>query len=152
MVIGDMRFYLEKILAEYVELKLYSVPGNRDVFVVNEEASALLVSEQKIFHMTVVQLLYLSKRARPDIITVVGFLCNRVKAPMVEDKVSAVVMQTGADSEGLRRDWVLVGVDPGKNKAYAFQWFGLSALVTLLYVWFQWIGPLLHARKQSRST
>ena len=71
---------------------------------------------------------------------------------MVEDKVSAVVMQTGADSEGLRRDWVLVGVDPGKNKAYAFQWFGLSALVTLLYVWFQWIGPLLHARKQSRST
>jgi len=71
---------------------------------------------------------------------------------LVEDKVNAVVMQTGADTDGLRRDWVIVGVDPDKNTAYAFQWFGISALVTLLYVWFQWIGPLLHARKQSRST
>ena len=71
---------------------------------------------------------------------------------LVDDKVNAVVMQTGADSDGLRRDWVIVGVDPAKNKAYAFQWFGISVLLTLLYVWFQWIGPLLHARKQSRST
>ena len=67
---------------------------------------------------------------------------------MVEDKVNAVVIQTGADSDGLRRDGVIVGVDPDKNKAYAFQWFGLSALVTLLYVWFQWIGPLFHARQR----
>jgi surfeit locus 1 family protein len=71
---------------------------------------------------------------------------------MVSDKVTGLVIQTDADSEGLRRDWSLVGVGPEKNMAYAFQWFGLSALVTLLYVWFQWIGPLLHARKQSRTT
>ena len=67
---------------------------------------------------------------------------------MVSDTVSAVVVQTGADSDGLRRDWVLVGVDPDKNTAYAIQWFCLSGLVTLLYVWFQWIGPLFHARQQ----
>ncbi len=67
---------------------------------------------------------------------------------LVGEQVNAVVMQTDADSEGLRRDWVLVGVDPDKNKAYAVQWFGLSALVTLLYVWFQWIGPLFHARQR----
>jgi cytochrome oxidase assembly protein ShyY1 len=66
---------------------------------------------------------------------------------MVSDKVTGLLIQTDADSEGLRRDWSLVGVGPEKNMAYAFQWFGLSALVTLLYVWFQWIGPLRHARK-----
>lgn len=71
---------------------------------------------------------------------------------MVSEHVSGVVIQTDADSEGLRRDWSLVGVGPEKNTAYAFQWFGLSGLVTLLYIWFQWIGPLRHARKQSRST
>lgn len=66
---------------------------------------------------------------------------------MVSDKVTGLLIQTDADSDGLRRDWSLVGVGPEKNMAYAFQWFGLSALVTLLYVWFQWIGPLRHARK-----
>lgn len=71
---------------------------------------------------------------------------------MVSDKVTGLVIQTDADSEGLRRDWFLVGVGSEKNMAYAFQWFSLSALVTLLYVWFQWIGPLRHARKQSRTT
>jgi hypothetical protein len=33
----------------------------------------------------VAKLLYLAKRARPDIITVVSFLCTRVKAPTMED-------------------------------------------------------------------
>ena len=37
----------------------------------------------------------------------------------------------------LRRDWPepTTGVD--KHYGYAFQWFGLSVLVVLLYVWFQ---------------
>lgn len=67
---------------------------------------------------------------------------------MVADNVNAVVVQTGTDSEGLRRDWQVVAVNSEKNKAYAFQWFCLSGLTALLYVWFQWIGPLRHARKK----
>jgi hypothetical protein len=33
----------------------------------------------------VAKLLYLSKRARPDVIAIVGFLCTKVKAPTKED-------------------------------------------------------------------
>jgi hypothetical protein len=36
--------------------------------------------------MTVACLLYLSKQPRPDIITVVGFFCTRVRAPTKEDQ------------------------------------------------------------------
>jgi len=28
-----------------------------------------------------------------------------------------------------------------KHHGYAFQWFGLSALIALLYVWFQIVQP-----------
>ena len=67
---------------------------------------------------------------------------------MVDDNVSGIVVQTGQDTDGLRRDWQVVAVNSEKNKAYAFQWFCLSALTALLYVWFQWIRPLQHARKK----
>lgn len=51
------------------------------------------------------------------------------------------VLQTGPASEGLQRDWPEVASTAGKHYGYAFQWFGLSALVTILYVWFQFIAP-----------
>ena len=65
---------------------------------------------------------------------------------LVNDNVSAVVIQTGPDSDGLRRDWPVVALSADKNKGYAFQWFALSALIAGLYLWFQWIQPHRHAR------
>ena len=47
------------------------------------------------------------------------------------------VLQTGAASDGLLRDWPVAAATAGKNYGYAFQWFGLSLLITLLYGWFQ---------------
>jgi surfeit locus 1 family protein len=47
------------------------------------------------------------------------------------------IQQTGAPSEGLLRDWPAVNAGVDKHYGYAFQWFGLSALIALLYVWFQ---------------
>lgn len=41
----------------------------------------------------------------------------------------------------LRRDWAPPGSGVAKHHGYAFQWFGLSALVAVLYVWFQFIQP-----------
>ncbi len=52
---------------------------------VNEQARELLEDERKAFHRTVAKLLYLSKRARPDILTVVSFLCTRVSVATEED-------------------------------------------------------------------
>jgi len=47
------------------------------------------------------------------------------------------VRQTGLPSQGLRRDWPAVNFGIDKHYGYAFQWFGLSALVIALYLWFQ---------------
>jgi surfeit locus 1 family protein len=47
------------------------------------------------------------------------------------------IQQQGAPSEGLLREWPQPASGIDKHYGYAFQWFGLSALITLLYVWFQ---------------
>ena len=52
-----------------------------------------------------------------------------------------VVVQGGAASEGLLRQWVPAEPDVSKHYGYAAQWFALSALITGLYVWFQLIQP-----------
>ena len=38
-----------------------------------------------IFHTIVAKLLYLAKRTRPDILTVISVLCGRVSEPTVKD-------------------------------------------------------------------
>jgi len=56
------------------------------------------------------------------------------------------VQQTGAASEGLARDWPPINTGVSKHYGYAFQWFGLCALMAILYGWFQ-IVPRLRSRK-----
>ena len=68
---------------------------------------------------------------------------------LVSGKVNAVVVQTGANTDGLSRDWPVISSTADKNKGYAFQWFALSGLIASLYFWFQWIGPLRHAKTHS---
>ena len=55
---------------------------------------------------------------------------------------SVSLIQTGAVSEGLLRDWAAPNLGVEKHHGYAFQWFALCALTTGLYVWFQLIHPL----------
>lgn len=57
------------------------------------------------------------------------------------------VVQTGEASQGLLRDWPEPAAGTGKHYGYAFQWFGLSGLLGVLYVWFQFIAP----RRKTRS-
>ena len=47
------------------------------------------------------------------------------------------VQQSGAESDGLLRQWPVVSTGVEKHFGYAFQWFALSALIAILYVWFQ---------------
>jgi surfeit locus 1 family protein len=51
------------------------------------------------------------------------------------------VEQSGQASEGLLRDWPAVASGVEKNYGYAFQWWALSVLIAILYVWFQFIAP-----------
>jgi surfeit locus 1 family protein len=55
--------------------------------------------------------------------------------------LDVAVQQTGAPSDGLLRDWHEAGSGAGKNYGYAFQWWSLSGLIAILYVWFQFIAP-----------
>ena len=56
-------------------------------------------------------------------------------------RTDLTLQQTGAASEGLQRDWPAPALGVEKHYGYAFQWFGLAALVVLLYAWFQIIAP-----------
>ena len=51
--------------------------------------------------------------------------------------LTVTIQQAGASGEGLTRDWPQINSGVDKHYGYAFQWFGLCALITLLYVWFQ---------------
>jgi surfeit locus 1 family protein len=63
----------------------------------------------------------------------------------------ASLLQTGAASEGLLRDWPAPNTGVDKHYGYAFQWFGLSALVAGLYLWFQLILPWRNKRPSPHS-
>jgi surfeit locus 1 family protein len=67
-----------------------------------------------------------------------------------EIKVSlapASILQTGAANDGLLRDWPAVNTGVDRHYGYAFQWFGLSALFAILYVWFQIVRRFLARKK-----
>lgn len=55
--------------------------------------------------------------------------------------------EPGTPADGLQRQWPQPASDVHKHYGYAFQWFGLSALVVILYVWFQLLRPRRLARR-----
>jgi surfeit locus 1 family protein len=61
--------------------------------------------------------------------------------------LEVTLLQSGEASEGLLREWPQVASGVEKHHGYAFQWFGLSGLIALLYVWFQIVQP----RRQKRT-
>jgi len=58
-----------------------TTPAANHLFSVNQEAQKLNEKSAEMFHHNVAKLLYLCKRARPDIQTAVAFLTTRVKKP-----------------------------------------------------------------------
>jgi cytochrome oxidase assembly protein ShyY1 len=61
------------------------------------------------------------------------------------------LQQSGPASEGLQHDWPAPALGLERHYGYAFQWFGLSALVVILYVWFQFITPFRRSRRRARD-
>lgn len=51
------------------------------------------------------------------------------------------VQQTAPKDGGLLQDWPQPASGVEKHYGYAFQWFGLTALIAFLYVWFQIVKP-----------
>ena len=57
------------------------------------------------------------------------------------------VQQIDPVPDGLLRDWPQVGTGVDKHYGYAFQWFGLSSLIAILYVWFQLVRRFILPRR-----
>lgn len=58
----------------------------------------------------------------------------------------------GDAADELERDWPAPALDLHKNLGYALQWFGLSLLTVILYLWFQIISPRLRERRHEPRT
>jgi hypothetical protein len=99
-ITGKAKIYM----GEYIQNVLDEVPHDMDgtaatpaanhLFTVNKTDPVKLDMERSAkFHHIVAQLLFLCKRARPDIQTSVSFLCTRVKSPNEDDykKLSRVI-------------------------------------------------------------
>jgi hypothetical protein len=82
-------------MEDYIESMLEDVPadmtGNAStpaadhLFKTNDEAEALPQDMSDTFHSITAKILFLCKRARPDVQTPVAFLCTRVQHPDVDD-------------------------------------------------------------------
>jgi hypothetical protein len=84
----DMIEYVEKILAEMPENMTGTAtsPAADRLFKIVEGIEVLLdKATSEFFHTTVAKLLFLCKRGRPNIQTVIAFLCTRVQQPTKHD-------------------------------------------------------------------
>ena len=73
----DMTHLVDKLLLTCQEpLVEYACPATKTLFQVDEKAEKLSETERKKFHTTTAKLLYLTKRARQDILTPVVFKTN----------------------------------------------------------------------------
>jgi hypothetical protein len=60
-------------------------PAGNHLFTVNKDGEKLSQADADLFHRLTAQLLYLGKRARPDLQTAVAFLTTRVQSPDIDD-------------------------------------------------------------------
>ena len=88
---GKVKFYM----VDYIKLMLDDLPeemsgtvptpASAHLFEVNTSGEKLSEELGNFFHHNTAKLLFLCKRARPDIQTATAFLCTRVKSPDVDD-------------------------------------------------------------------
>ena len=79
-----------------------ATPAAHHLFDILQDETKLSQADTDLFHHFVAQLLYLSKRARPDIQLSVSFLCTRVGGPDTDDyKKLARVMKYLQGTVGL---------------------------------------------------
>jgi hypothetical protein len=85
----DMPFYVRQVVADTETrfvVTVYESPGVRSSYVVEDDGEKLPEDRRAWFHSVVAKLLYVAKRARPNILTVVIFLCIIVQGATTEDE------------------------------------------------------------------
>ena len=83
-----------------------STPAAARLFKVDPDARKLSPKVREAFHHIIVQLLYLLKRARPDIQTAISFLCTRVQAPDIDDYNKLMHCLSEEDEGNVVNSWL----------------------------------------------
>jgi uncharacterized protein (UPF0332 family) len=83
-----MKDYIDKVLSELDEFYngIATTPATNSLFTIRTEAENLGKELSDKFHTITAQLLFLTMRSRPDILTAVAFLTTRVSCPDVDDR------------------------------------------------------------------
>lgn len=82
----SMEGYVANILKKYNVIKYAKTPATDQLFVYNRECKLLSKSIQAIFHSCVMELHYLGKRIRGDILCAVSYLATRILSPNEDDE------------------------------------------------------------------
>ena len=83
----EMINYIDKMCKEFPE-ELdggTKYPWTEKLFSVDKNSPILSAENLNSFHTHTMKVMYLAKRARPDVLPAVIFLSTRVKAPTVQD-------------------------------------------------------------------
>jgi len=87
----NMKKYIVETIETFQEeepeerLKSVTTPATNNLFKTRENVEKLSKRRTGIFHSTVAKLLFVAKRARPDILLAVSFMTTRVKDPDMDD-------------------------------------------------------------------
>jgi hypothetical protein len=115
MVTVEMSNYIQSVIAEMPDEMTgkAATPANVHLFDVREEPTMLDKEQSDTFHRMVMQLQYLSQRARPDLRTAVSFLCKRVTKPGEDDwkKLTRAMISTGHSLSHIEACGRCVGCD-----------------------------------------
>ena len=77
--------YVEDVIKEYRVTGTAKSPAQADLFEIDEAAALLTAAKAGELHSRVAKLLYMAKRARPDLLTAISFLSTRVQKPTEQD-------------------------------------------------------------------
>jgi Reverse transcriptase (RNA-dependent DNA polymerase) len=109
----DMVDYVKKMIKEFPDKDLKCVkvtsPWNENLFKVNETSPLLSKEMAEQFHKSTAQGLFLCKRGRSDISSVIAYLTTRVRNPTQDDwmkltKMMKFLKQTSEDKLTLKAD------------------------------------------------
>ena len=87
----NMVKYIERTIEAFLEeepdqkLKQVMTPATNNLFKTRDGCDKLSKGRAGTFHVIVAKLLFVAKRARPDILLAVSFLTTRVKQPDMDD-------------------------------------------------------------------
>ncbi len=123
---------MEKYVEDVIDMSSHlsgcaKTPATSNLFDVDDSSPVASDLESQKFHSVVAKVLYLAKRARPDLLTTISFLSSRVKDVRLEDieKLNRMLRYIrGTKTLGL----VLIADPNGKLVAYVDASFGVHIL------------------------